>query len=295
MHIENLRFFYEVAQAKSISTVAKASHISQSALSQQLLKLEDNLNIKLFIRSNKGVSLTKEGKVVYDHCEVILNTYNKMIEELESINSNNNLITIDGTDILTSTLIPMAIGKIKKSFPKYILKLISSEFSPNNILNNISDINISYSKYDESTSIITKELYKDEFVFVSNSNFSKDSLSLDEFLSTPFVMVDNKINFREQLDSNLNSLDKNIAILPILLSSNTFQGAMLSLKSYNALTVIPLSIYNIYYKDLGYKIIEVENLNFPTSMSIHYSEQLYKREKQFIDKFITILKGFLKN
>ncbi|MDU2995206.1 MAG: LysR family transcriptional regulator, partial [Clostridium sp.] len=37
MHIENLRFFYEVAKAKSISTVAKSSHISQSALSQQLL------------------------------------------------------------------------------------------------------------------------------------------------------------------------------------------------------------------------------------------------------------------
>ena len=83
MHIENLRFFYEVAKAKSISTVAKSSHISQSALSQTL-KLEDSLNTKLFIRSNKGVTLTTEGEIVYKHCKVILNTYEKMLYEVES-------------------------------------------------------------------------------------------------------------------------------------------------------------------------------------------------------------------
>ena len=134
MHIENLRFFYEVAKAKSISTVAKSSHISQSALSQQLLKLEDSLNAKLFIRSNKGVTLTTEGEIVYKHCKVILNTYEKMLYEVESSNSQESHINIDGINILTSTLIPSAISKIKRSFPNHIIKITSSEDNSNNII-----------------------------------------------------------------------------------------------------------------------------------------------------------------
>ena len=150
MHIENLRFFYEVAKAKSISTVAKSSHISQSALSQQLLKLEDSLNAKLFIRSNKGVTLTTEGEIVYKHCKVILNTYEKMLYEVESSNSQESHINIDGINILTSTLIPSAISKIKRSFPNHIIKITSSEDNSNNIIHNISDINISYNNYNNT-------------------------------------------------------------------------------------------------------------------------------------------------
>ncbi|MGG7176959.1 LysR family transcriptional regulator [Clostridium paraputrificum] len=294
MHIENLRFFYEVAQAKSISTVAKDSHISQSALSQQLLKLENNLNIKLFNRSNKGVTLTKEGEIVFNHCEVILSTYNKMIEELEHTNTKNNLITIDGLDIITSTIIPMAIGKVKRFFPKYILKIISSEFSYNNILNSISDINISYTQYHDSSTIITKELCNDRLVFISDISFKKDKLTLEDFLSTPFIMVNDKLNLKRLLTNSLRSNNNDISLLPILFSTNTYQSALIGIKENKALTAIPYSIYHNCYKTLGYKIIEVEKLYFPLTLYISYGEQLYKKEKHFIDKFTTILKGFLK-
>ena len=67
MHIDSLNYFYQVANSKSISTVAKNSHISQSALSQQIAKLENKLNVKLFTRTNKGVSLTPEGEILFKY------------------------------------------------------------------------------------------------------------------------------------------------------------------------------------------------------------------------------------
>ena len=295
MHIDNLKYFYKVAQAKSISTVAKESHISQSALSQQLLKLENNLNVKLLVRSNKGVSLTKEGEIVYNHCEVILNTYNKMTEELESINSKRNLITIDGCDALISTLIPLSIQNIKKYFPKYNLKLISSELTSNNLLNSISDINIDFFSYGTSPTILSKELFEDKIVFVTNSTFLKDTISIDEFLSHQFIMVNDKINLKEHILDVLLSKDKSISSLKILFNTNTYQSALIALKNNNAITAIPYSIYNIFYKDFNLKTIEVENLDFPLTMYINYSEQLYNREKLFVDRLTKILKGFLKS
>lgn len=294
MHLENLRFFYEVAQAKSISTVAKNSHISQSALSQQLLKIENSFNKKLLIRSNKGVSLTKEGQIVYSHFEAILNTYNKLLEELENLTNDNNLVTIDGVDIVTSTIIPMNISKIYKFFPKYKIKIISSECNSNNLLHNAADINISYCHYHDSNSIITKELCQDKLVFLASNQFKRNELSIDEFLKTPFVMINDTLNIKRLLSKRLQIENKDISSLPILFNTNTYNSALLGLSDNKTLTAIPFSVYSSYYKNLNYKLIEVKNLEIPLTMYISYTEQLYKREKYFLDKFTNILKGFLK-
>lgn len=295
MHIENLRFFYEVAKAKSISTVAKSSHISQSALSQQLLKLEDSLNTKLFVRSNKGVTLTSEGEIVYKHCEVILNTYGKMLEEVMSSTLNESYITIDGVDILTSTIVPMALGKIKRSFSNHIIKIMSSDLNSNNILHNISDINISYTNYSNNSSIITKELYSDRIVFVGDPSFKKDTLTIKEFLKTSLVMIDDNTNFKELLSTALEEIGEDINKLDILFSADTYQSAIIGIKNTRSLTFLPLSVYNTIYKHQGYKIVEINDMFFPITMYINFEEQLYKREKVFITKLISTIKGFLKS
>ena len=294
MHIENLRFFYEVAKAKSISTVSKSSHISQSALSQQLLKLEDNLNSKLFVRSNKGVTLTPEGDIVFKHCKVIIDTYEKMLLEVESSHLEEIYINIDGLDILTYTLIPSAISKIKKSFPDHIIKIVSSEDSYNNIIHNISDINISYNNYKNINSIISKELYLDKLVFISHSTFTPNELTIEDFINTPFIMVQDTLNLQDMLSSKLESLGYSMDSLNILFSTDSYHSALMGIKNIQAISVMPYGIYNSVYKNLGYKLINIEDLEFPISMYINFEEQFYKREKAFIKKLISTLKGFLK-
>lgn len=294
MHLDTLRFFYEVAQAKSISTVAKFSHISQSALSQQLLKIENSFNVKLLIRSNKGVTLTKEGQIVYTHCEAILSTYSKMLEELESLSNDNSLVTIEGIEIVTSTIIPLIISKVNSLFPKYKIKIISSECNSNNIINNAADINISYSNYHDSNSILTKELCSDMLIFIASPNFKKDKLTLNEFLKTSFIMVNDRLNIKRLLYKGLQANNKDLSSLPILFTTNTYNSALIGVNNNKTLTAIPLSVYTTYYKNLGYKHVEVENLDFPITMYISFTEQLYKREKHFLDKFTNILKSFLK-
>ena len=88
MHIEYFDYFYKVAKLKSISKVAKNIHISQSALSQQIQKLEDSLGYKLLERSNKGVELTEMGEIVLKYSENIIKVYENMMEELDKGKSN---------------------------------------------------------------------------------------------------------------------------------------------------------------------------------------------------------------
>lgn len=295
MHIENLRFFYEVATAKSISTVAKSSHISQSALSQQLFKLEDSLNTTLFNRSNKGVTLTDEGEIIYKHCETILNSYEKMLEEVQNASSHITIINIDGLDILLSTLISSSLSIVKNNFTDIVIKEISSEVNANNIIHNIADINISYTNYQDYNGILTKPLFNDNIVFIANKQFKGDTLTLKEFLKTPLILPDDNLHITEILKLNLENLLKEPPELNIALTVNSFEAAAISILHLNGIAPIPLSVYNHLYNNDMYKIIEVEHLNFPFTLFFNVNENLYKKERKFISKLIATIKGFLDN
>ena len=68
--------FYTVANAGNISKAAKELYISQPAISKSIQKLEESLNCKLFSRSSRGVILTDEGNLLYDHVKDAFETLN---------------------------------------------------------------------------------------------------------------------------------------------------------------------------------------------------------------------------
>ena len=67
------KIFYEVAKAGNISHAAKELFITQPAVSKGIRTLEHNLNIKLFIRTSRGVLLTDEGKLLFQYVNDAMN------------------------------------------------------------------------------------------------------------------------------------------------------------------------------------------------------------------------------
>ncbi|MGL4570375.1 MAG: LysR family transcriptional regulator [Clostridium sp.] len=118
MQIDSLKYFYEVAELKSISKVANNSHISQPALSHQLSKLEKELGAKLFERSNRGVELTPQGEILYNYAKEIILSHNNLVEEINANSLSKSEIGITNSSIYANFLVAtMAkdIGKIFKN------------------------------------------------------------------------------------------------------------------------------------------------------------------------------------
>ncbi len=65
--LSSYHIFNAVAEAGNISKAAKTLYLSQPAISRAVSKLEQNLSVKLFIRGSRGVHLTEEGKLLYEH------------------------------------------------------------------------------------------------------------------------------------------------------------------------------------------------------------------------------------
>ena len=64
------RIFYYVAQYKSFTRAAEALHNNQPNITRCMNNLESELNCTLFLRSNKGITLTPEGKRLYEHVAI---------------------------------------------------------------------------------------------------------------------------------------------------------------------------------------------------------------------------------
>jgi LysR family hydrogen peroxide-inducible transcriptional activator len=67
MELHQLRYFVAVARLLSFSRAAERCHVSQPALSQQVMKLEDELGERLFERSKRKVELTAAGELFLEH------------------------------------------------------------------------------------------------------------------------------------------------------------------------------------------------------------------------------------
>ena len=61
MDIRVLRYFLTVAREESFSRAAEALYLSQPTLSRQIRDMEEELGATLFVRSNRSVTLTREG------------------------------------------------------------------------------------------------------------------------------------------------------------------------------------------------------------------------------------------
>ena len=70
---ELFRYFYYTARFGNISEAARALYTSQPVVSKYIHRLESELGVSLFIRSSRGVSLTEEGELLYEHVKTAFN------------------------------------------------------------------------------------------------------------------------------------------------------------------------------------------------------------------------------
>lgn len=83
MEVHQLKYFVAVAETGSFSRAAERCYVSQPSLSQQIIKLEQELGQPLFDRTSQGVLLTHAGRLLLGHARLVLMTLDDAARELE--------------------------------------------------------------------------------------------------------------------------------------------------------------------------------------------------------------------
>lgn len=128
--LDYLDTFVVVAKKKTILDAAKELHLAQSTVSTRIATIERYYGVKAFNRSLTGVTLTKEGKIIFEAASAIMKIYN---DSLASVYEEYKYITEHlyiGTPIVPGLyILPKIIQNYKKEYPdkKVITKIEDME------------------------------------------------------------------------------------------------------------------------------------------------------------------------
>ena len=87
MNIRQLEYFIAIVETRSITQAAKRLFVSQPPMSRQVALLEEEMGVRLLVRTNRGVELTDAGKVLYKRSKGLLNDLKEMVEEAQETES----------------------------------------------------------------------------------------------------------------------------------------------------------------------------------------------------------------
>lgn len=175
------KIFCKVAQSKSYSEAAEKLGLSVGNISTQINNLEEQLNLKLFNRESKGVTLTENGQELY-------NIVNKSISNFDFAEklamSKNNMqsgcIKIACPSHFTNYYLMQKIELVKKDYPDFNIEIIC-EADANKMLDLLQNHKIDFAITDANiNNNNTIEVEIEELLAIDNIFVSKTPLKISD-------------------------------------------------------------------------------------------------------------------
>lgn len=124
MNTRQLQYAITLAKVRNFSQVADMLHISQPALSKQIINLEGELGLKIFDRSTTPLTLTAAGEYFIREAEELCYREEQLLRSMEQYKSGEaGRLTIGITPFRSSYLIPQVVKKIRDRYPGTMVKL----------------------------------------------------------------------------------------------------------------------------------------------------------------------------
>jgi DNA-binding transcriptional LysR family regulator len=118
MEIRNLITFQKIYDMNSFSKAANELGYSQSTVTMQMKQLEAELQVKLFDRIGKTISITNEGERFLKYANDIITASNNAIAELTTSNIVNGEIRIGILESVCSAYLPQILSNYHKTYPE---------------------------------------------------------------------------------------------------------------------------------------------------------------------------------
>lgn len=214
--------FYTVANTRNISSAAKQLYISQPAISKAISKLEQNLDVTLFYRSSRGVTLTMEGELLYEQVKTAFSAIHRGEQKIKKASELGvSQISIGVSITLCKYVLLPYLQKFVKDNPhvKVTITCHPSLETIRDIENGVTDIgivgipsqpgNLTYLPFQEiQDTFVTTDRYlenlmiregRDKDAILRNATFmmlNKDNISrkyVDMYLSSHQISMENII------------------------------------------------------------------------------------------------------
>ncbi|MDD3224110.1 MAG: LysR family transcriptional regulator [Clostridium sp.] len=282
MRISRYEILMKVIELGSLTKTARYFNYTQSAVSQIINSLEDDLGLSILTRNRSGVWLTAEGKQLLPYIRTISNSHIKLSEKVfELLGMEAGLIRIGTFSSVSCHWLPTLIKGFKTMYPNIKFELLQGDYSE--IESWISDgvVDFGFVRLPSIKNFETISLKKDRMMVIlskdhpyANKAFSPVEALADE----PFILLETGSN------EEILQIFKDYKITPNIhyrakddytIMSMVENGLGISILSELVLTrnpykILVKEIHPAFYRTLGIALKSKENSSLAVKYFIDY-------------------------
>ncbi|MCY6369267.1 LysR family transcriptional regulator [Clostridium ganghwense] len=295
MNLEYLESFYITVKCNSISKAAKSLHLTQPGLSMQLRNLEKELGASLLKRSNKGVELTEEGKVVFDYADTLLSIQGNIQRDLKNLQQERPQLMIGSCKSVGEYALPCSIYTFKQLHEEVDIhmKVNSSAEVIENLLNHT--INIGIIQHDPKVDdIVTQTIVSDELLLVGNCFDAPKQISMEELKEIPLILRERNSGTRYLVEKAFQEKGIELEDLNVIYDLNSPEAIKSSIVAGKGFSFLPKLIIQQELKKHSIEPVTIDDLTIPFEYYVA-SRKKYKftdYEQMFVDFIISSKRGF---
>ena len=284
MNLKQLEAFVKVTEGRSFSKAAKELFLTQPTISAHISSLEKELNVRLFIRNTKEVSLSDDGKDLYRYAKQITDL-EKAIEERFYMDSDDgkHFITIAASTIPAQYLLPKVLMCYRERYPKEQIKIMETDSSEvvTQVVDHMVDVGFTGTVLEKKHCKYIP-FYKDELAVITPDTPEYRILKeqnrddIDWIKRKPLILREEGSGTRKEAEKQLKSAGISMETLDIVASIANQETIKKSVKQGMGITVLSrlaaededgLLIFPIPGADEGRDINLVYNKNYQMTRS----------------------------
>ena len=121
MRLEQLQYFVQIVENRSFNKAAQKLFVTQPALTSSMNQLEEELGVRLLVRTKRGVSPTAYGSRIYEDCKDIIDDLNRKISVWKSFahgfRHEREVVSLLGIPFSCSYLMEEVIPLLRRKIP----------------------------------------------------------------------------------------------------------------------------------------------------------------------------------
>ena len=284
MNLKQLEAFVQVSESGSFSKAAKELFLTQPTIRAHISSLEKELNVRLFIRNTKEVSLSDDGKDLYRYAKQITDL-EKAIEERFYMDSDDgkHFITIAASTIPAQYLLPKVLMCYRERYPKEQIKIMETDSSEvvTQVVDHMVDVGFTGTVLEKKHCKYI-HFYKDELAVIAPDTPEYRILKeqnrddIDWIKRKPLILREEGSGTRKEAEKQLKNAGISMEDLDIVASIANQETIKKSVKQGMGITVLSrlaaededgLLIFPIPGADEGRDINLVYNKNYQMTRS----------------------------
>jgi LysR family nitrogen assimilation transcriptional regulator len=218
MEIRQINYFVRVAELGSISKAAVALNIAQSAVSRQIRKLEDALEVQLLHRNGRGVTLTHAGSLLFEHGRTAAELLDLATREINLLRSSPGGSAVVGVPPTVGRMFTIPFSRrFRENFPNANLRIVES--FTGNLLEWLFAGRIDVAiLYDDPTvrSAIFEPVVEEDLVCIGIPTrpppLTNGAVTLDDLCRLPLVLSGQPHGLRRFMDDAAKNLNLRISV-----------------------------------------------------------------------------------